>query len=86
MSQGVPAALAHQVGQTPPVASLFATFLGYNPIHELLAPTGVLAHLPAHNMVTPTPRSALITGKAFAAGVRFRPRRWWCFRPSSASR
>jgi MFS family permease len=58
MSQGVPAALAHQVGQTPPVASLFATFLGYNPIHELLAPTGVLAHLPAHNVAT-------LTGKQF---------------------
>jgi hypothetical protein len=58
MSQGVPAALAHQVGQTPPVASLFATFLGYNPIHELLAPTGVLAHLPSHNVAT-------LTGKQF---------------------
>jgi len=58
MSQGVPAALAHQIGQTPPVASLFATFLGYNPIHELLAPTGVLAHLPAHNVAT-------LTGKQF---------------------
>jgi ABC-2 type transport system permease protein len=45
---------------------------------------GVLAKL----MVTPTPRSALITGKAFAAGVRrsCRPRRWWCSPPSSASR
>ena len=58
MSQGVPAALAHQVGQTPPVASLFATFLGYNPIHELLAPTGVLAHLPAGHVAT-------LTGKQF---------------------
>jgi MFS family permease len=58
MSQGVPAALAHQVGQTPPVASLFATFLGYNPIHELLAPTGVLAHLPSRNVAT-------LTGKQF---------------------
>ena len=40
------------------MASLFATFLGYNPIHELLAPTGVLAHLPAHNVAT-------LTGKQF---------------------
>jgi MFS family permease len=58
MSQGVPAALAHQVGQTPPVASLFATFLGYNPVHELLAPTGILAHLPARSVAT-------LTGKQF---------------------
>jgi MFS family permease len=57
-SQGVPLALAHQVGQTPPVASLFAAFLGYNPVHELLAPTGILAHLPAHNVAT-------LTGKQF---------------------
>jgi MFS family permease len=57
-SQGVPYALAHQIGQTPPVASLFAAFLGYNPVHELLAPTGVLSKLPAHNVAT-------LTGKQF---------------------
>jgi MFS family permease len=64
-SQGVPFALAHQVGQTPPVASLFAAFLGFNPVHELLAPTGILAHLPAHNVATLTGREffpQLITG------------------------
>jgi MFS family permease len=44
-AHGVPHAVAHQVGQAPPVASLFAAFLGYNPVHQLLAPTGVLAHL-----------------------------------------
>jgi hypothetical protein len=57
-SQGVPYALAHQIGQTPPVASLFAAFLGYNPVHELLAPTGVLSKLPAHSVAT-------LTGKQF---------------------
>jgi hypothetical protein len=46
-AHGVPHALAQQVGQAPPVASLFAAFLGYNPVRQLLAPTGVLAHLPA---------------------------------------
>jgi hypothetical protein len=35
--------VAAQVGQTPPVGSLFAAFLGYNPIQSLLGPTGVLA-------------------------------------------
>jgi MFS family permease len=58
MSQGVPAAVAHEIGQTPPVASLFATFLGYNPVRQLLGPTGVLAHLPARNVAT-------LTGKQF---------------------
>jgi MFS family permease len=57
-SQGVPFALAHQIGQTPPVASLFAAFLGYNPVRELLAPTGELSKLPAHNV-------AALTGKQF---------------------
>jgi len=57
-SQGVPAAPAHEIGQIPPVASLFATFLGYNPVRQLLAPTGVLAHLPAHSVAT-------LTGKQF---------------------
>jgi MFS family permease len=46
-AHGVPHAIAHQIGSAPPVGSLFAAFLGYNPVHELLGPTGVLAHLPA---------------------------------------
>jgi MFS family permease len=57
-AQGVPHAVAHQIGQLPPVGSLFAAFLGFNPVHTLLAPTGVLAHLPAHNVTT-------LTGKQF---------------------
>jgi MFS family permease len=57
-SQGVPHAIAHQIGGLPPVGSLFSAFLGYNPVHELLAPTGVLAHLPAHNV-------KVLTGKQF---------------------
>ncbi|HEY2314918.1 MAG TPA: MFS transporter [Streptosporangiaceae bacterium] len=57
-AQGVPHAIAHQIGSLPPVGSLFAAFLGYNPVHQLLAPTGVLSHLPAANVAT-------LTGKAF---------------------
>ncbi|MDT4894227.1 MAG: hypothetical protein QOE97_3262 [Pseudonocardiales bacterium] len=34
--QGVPSALAAQIGSAPPVGSLFAAFLGYNPIQTLL--------------------------------------------------
>ena len=57
-AHGVPHAIAHQIGQAPPVASLFAAFLGYNPVHELLGPTGVLAHLPPA-------QAAVLTGKQF---------------------
>jgi MFS family permease len=57
-SQGVPAGIAHQVAQLPPVGSLFAAFLGYNPIKQLLAPTGALAKLPPAN-------AARLTGKSF---------------------
>jgi MFS family permease len=57
-AHGVPHALAAKVGAAPPVSSLFAAFLGYNPVHELLAPTGVLAHLPAHQV-------SVLTGRQF---------------------
>jgi len=57
-AQGVPHSLAHQIGALPPVGSLFAAFLGYNPVHELLAPTGVLSHLPPAN-------TAVLTGSTF---------------------
>ncbi len=42
---GVPADIATKVGQTPPVGTLFSAFLGYNPIANLLGPTGVLTKL-----------------------------------------
>ena len=57
-AQGVPHAIAHQIGSLPPVGSLFAAFLGFNPVHELLAPTGVLGHLRAAN-------AARLTGQTF---------------------
>ncbi len=56
--QGVPAQVAAQIGNLPPVGSLFAAFLGYNPLASLLGPSGVLAHLPAAN-------AAQLTGKQF---------------------
>jgi EmrB/QacA subfamily drug resistance transporter len=55
---GVPAGLAHQVAALPPVASLFASVLGVNPIQHLLAPTGIMAHLPASSQ-------AALTGQSF---------------------
>ena len=57
-AQGVPAGIAHQIASLPPVGSLFAAFLGYNPVKQLLTPTGILARLPAHNV-------SKLTGKAF---------------------
>jgi MFS family permease len=56
--QGVPADVAQRIGDLPPVGSLFAAFLGYNPLAQLLGPSGVLATVPA------SARAAL-TGKEF---------------------
>jgi MFS family permease len=49
-AQGVPGDVAGSVASLPPVSTLFATFLGNNPIAHLLAPSGVLNTLPAHNV------------------------------------
>jgi MFS family permease len=43
-SEGVPAAAASRIAGMPPVGSLFAAFLGYNPMRELLGP--LLSALP----------------------------------------
>jgi MFS family permease len=53
-AQGVSAAAAGHVADLPPVSTLFATFLGENPIGKLLGPSGVLDTLPAHNAATLT--------------------------------
>jgi MFS family permease len=57
-AQGVPASVATQVSHLPPVSTLFAALLGFNPVRTLLAPSGVLAKLPAHNV-------AILTGRQF---------------------
>jgi MFS family permease len=57
-AQGVPAGAADTVAGLPPVGTMFAAFLGFNPIAELLGPTGVLAQLPTANAAT-------LTGKEF---------------------
>jgi MFS family permease len=54
-AQGVPSAAAHTVAQLPPVGTLFAAFLGYNPMQQLLGPQ-VLDALPAANANTLTGR------------------------------
>ncbi|MET4703148.1 MFS transporter [Frigoribacterium sp. UYMn621] len=57
-AHGVGATVANQVAATPPVGSLFAAFLGYNPIESILGPTGVLKSLSSSN-------AAALTGKTF---------------------
>ncbi len=61
-SQGVPLAIASKVAHLPPVSTLFAALLGYNPIHNLLNPTGVLNHLSAKQV-------GVLTGKQFFPSV-----------------
>ncbi len=56
LAQGVPAAAAAKVAHLPAVGSLFAAFLGYNPVGTLLGP--VLPHL-SHA------KAAYLTGRAF---------------------
>jgi len=56
-AQGVPTEVATQVSHLPPVGSVFAAFLGYNPMQTLLGPK-VLSQLPPD-------RAAYLTGKTF---------------------
>ena len=59
-AHGVPAAVAGHIAHLPPVSVLFAAFLGYNPVEQLLRAQGaqVLAHLSAAN-------AAALTGRSF---------------------
>jgi MFS family permease len=54
IAQGVPASAAHQLSHLPPIGVLFAAFLGYNPIKQLLGP--LLSHLPAAHAIYVTGR------------------------------
>jgi hypothetical protein len=56
VAHGVPAGDATRVSQLPPVATLFASFLGYNPMATLLGPH-VLGGLPAGQAQALTGRS-----------------------------
>jgi EmrB/QacA subfamily drug resistance transporter len=58
LAHGVPDAAAAQVANLPPVGTLFAAFLGYNPIQTLLGPTGVLDALKPED-------AAALTGQEF---------------------
>jgi MFS family permease len=56
--QGVPLGIASKVANLPPVSTMFAALLGYNPINNLLTPTGVLSKLTKQQVAT-------LTGKQF---------------------
>jgi MFS family permease len=57
-AQGVPLHVATQVSHLPPVSTVFAALLGFNPVQHLLAHSGVLTRLPHHN-------AAVLTGNQF---------------------
>jgi MFS family permease len=64
-ANGVPPDTAERIAHLPPVGSLFAAFLGYNPIRTLLGPAA-LAHLgPA--------QAANLTGTSFFPGLIAEP-------------
>jgi MFS family permease len=56
VAQGIPASAALQISHLPPIGVLFAAFLGYNPMQQLLGP--LLGHLPAGH-------AAYVTGRQF---------------------
>jgi MFS family permease len=57
-AQGVPLAQATTIAHLPPVSTVFAAMLGYNPVQNMLGTTSLLHTLPAHNV-------AVLTGRQF---------------------
>jgi MFS family permease len=57
-AHGVPGPLAAHIASLPPVSTLFASFLGYNPIGSLLRPSGTLGRLSK-------PDAAVLTSKEY---------------------
>ncbi len=55
-AQGVPSAAARSISHLSPIGSLFAAFLGINPIHQLLG---------AHLLTQPGVHGAFLTGRSF---------------------
>ena len=55
-AQGVPAGAAQSISHLSPIGSLFAAFLGINPIHELLG---------AHLLSQPGVHASYLTGRTF---------------------
>jgi MFS family permease len=70
VTHGVPVPVALQAAHLPPVATLFAAFLGYSPVQHLVG-SAVLAHMPAHQAAALTGRSFFPTliSAPFASGL-----------------
>jgi MFS family permease len=71
VAHGVPVAEAHEIASTPPVGSLFAAFLGYNPMEEL-APAATLHALPPAQQadITGTTFFPRLISDPFMTGLR----------------
>jgi MFS family permease len=63
-AQGIPASAASTISHLPPIGVLFAAFLGYNPMQQLLGP--LLAHLPSAH-------AAYVTGREFFPNLITQP-------------
>jgi MFS family permease len=61
VAHGVPPATATPVSHLPPISTIFAAFLGYNPIQHLVG-AGALSHLTAA-------QQASLTGRSFFPGL-----------------
>jgi EmrB/QacA subfamily drug resistance transporter len=71
VAQGIPPAVASQTANLPPTGALFAAFLGYNPMQQLL-PHAVLANLPAatRNLILGKEFFPSLMAPAFMASLR----------------
>jgi MFS family permease len=58
VAAGVSPSAAHIVASEPPIGVLFSAFLGFNPVQQLLGPTGGLNHLSPGQV-------AYLTGRSF---------------------
>jgi len=65
VAQHVPTADAAAVSHLPPITSLFASLLGYDPMKSLLG-AAVLSHLPAHS-------AAIVSGRTFFPTLLSKP-------------
>jgi len=63
-AQGIPASAATTISHLPPIGVLFAAFLGYNPMQQLLGP--LLGHLPSAH-------AAYVTGRQFFPNLITQP-------------
>jgi len=71
VAAGIPGAVARQTADLPPTGALFAAFLGYNPLGQLI-PHQVLAGLPAagRELVLGNEFFPLMIAPAFSASLR----------------